>query len=199
MPPILRPVQKQLESDCYGAWDAGALNIMPVAATGFGKTVLVSKLLFDEPGASIAIAHRKELISQMSIALARNGVRHRLVGAKYGSPLMRVITALQVAELGYSYLDQSAKTGVGGVDTIVRMQNDPWFNQVRKGVIDEGHHVLAENKWGKSTKLFPNARWAFPRLPLVELTVRAWAVTLTASRTRSFSRLVCGRLSTWGT
>lgn len=162
MPPILRPVQKQLESDCYGAWDAGALNIMPVAATGFGKTVLVSKLLFDEPGASIAIAHRKELISQMSIALARNGVRHRLVGAKYGSPLMRVITALQVAELGYSYLDQSAKTGVGGVDTIVRMQNDPWFNQVRKGVIDEGHHVLAENKWGKSTKLFPNARWAFP-------------------------------------
>jgi superfamily II DNA or RNA helicase len=135
---------------------------MPVSATGSGKTVLFSKLLFDEPGASIAIAHRQELVSQISVALARNGVRHRLVGAKYGSPLMRVITALHVAELGHSYLDPTAKTGVGGVDTIVRMQNDPWFNQVRKGVIDEGHHVLAENKWGKSTRLFPNARWAFP-------------------------------------
>lgn len=161
MPPVLRPFQKQLETDCYGAWDAGAHNIMPVSATGSGKTVLFSKLLFDEPGASIAIAHRQELVSQISVALARNGVRHRLVGAKYGSPLMRVITALHVAELGNSYLDPTARCGVGGVDTIVRM-HDPWFNQVRKGVIDEGHHVLAENKWGKSTRLFPNARWAFP-------------------------------------
>lgn len=162
MPPVLRPFQKQLESDCYRAWDSGAHNVMPVAATGSGKTVLLSKLLYDEPGASIAIAHRQELVSQISIALARNGVRHRVVGAKKGSSLIRIITALQVAELGYSFLDPTARCGVGGVDTIIKMQNDPWFLQVRKGVIDEGHHVLAANKWGRSTTLFPAARWLFP-------------------------------------
>lgn len=163
MPPKLRPFQSQLESDCYAAWDAGARNIMPVSATGSGKTVVLSKLLYDEPGASIAIAHRQELVSQISVALARNGVRHRVVGAKKGSPLVRVITALQVAELGYSFLDPTAKTGVGGVDTVIRMSSsEPWFQQIRLAVQDEGHHVLKENKWGKVALMFPHARGLFP-------------------------------------
>ena len=162
MPPVLRPFQRQLEADCYAAWNAGAVNVMPVAATGSGKTVVLSKMAYDEPGASIAIAHRQELVSQISIALARNGVRHRVVGAKKGSGLVRVITALQVAELGYSFLDPTAKTGVGGVDTIVRMNSEPWFQQVRLAIQDEGHHVLAANKWGRAAGMFPNARGLFP-------------------------------------
>lgn len=162
MPPVLRPFQRNLESDCYAAWDAGAVNVMPVAATGSGKTVLLSKLLYDESGASIAIAHRQELVGQIAVALARNGVRHRVVGAKKGSPLVRIITALQVAELGYSFIDPTAKTGVGGVDTVIRMTNEPWFAQVRLQVQDEGHHVLKENKWGKVAAMFPRARGLFP-------------------------------------
>lgn len=162
MPPVLRPFQTKLEADCYAAWDAGAVNIMPVSATGSGKTVLLSKLLYDESGASIAIAHRQELVSQIAVALARNGVRHRVVGAKRGSSLTRVITALQVAELGYSFIDPTAKTGVGGIDTIIRMTNDPWFSQIRLAVQDEGHHVLKDNKWGKVAAMFPSARGLFP-------------------------------------
>ena len=162
MPVALRGFQTKLESNIYTAWAAGARNVMPVAATGSGKTVVLSKLLYDEPGASIAIAHRQELVSQISIALARNGVRHRVVGAKKGSSLVRVITTLQVAELGYSYLDPTAKTGVGGVDTIIRMPAEPWFQQIRLSVQDEGHHVLKENKWGKAALMFPNARGLFP-------------------------------------
>jgi DNA repair protein RadD len=162
MPVPLRTFQGKLETNIYSAWGAGAVNVMPVSATGSGKTVVLSKLLYDEPGASIAIAHRQELVSQISIALARNGVRHRVVGAKKGSSLVRVITALQVAELGYSYLDPTAKTGVGGVDTIIRMRAEPWFQQIRLAVQDEGHHVLKENKWGKAAGMFPNARGLFP-------------------------------------
>lgn len=160
MPVPLRSIQIPFERDIYAAWDAGAQNVMGVAATGFGKTVVLSKLLYDEPGASIAVAHRQELVSQISIALARNGVRHRLVGNN--SSLMRVITALQVAEVGYSYLDPTAKTGVGGVDTIVKMPDEPWFRQIRLAIQDEGHHVLKENKWGKAQTKFPNARGLFP-------------------------------------
>ena len=163
MPVNLRPFQAELERRTYEAWNAGARNVMPVAATGSGKTVVLSKILYDEPGASIAIAHRQELVSQISIALARNGVRHRIVGAKKGAGLIRVISALQVAELGYSFFDPNAKTGVGGVDTIIRMDKaDPWFRQVQRGVQDEGHHVLRENKWGLAASMFPNARWLFP-------------------------------------
>lgn len=159
----LRPFQTKLVSDVYQSWNAGNINVMTVAATGSGKTVVLSKLLHDEPGASIAIAHRQELVSQISTALARNGVRHRVVGAKKGSNLVRVISALQVAEHGYSFFDPNAKTGVGGVDTIIRMDAaDPWFRQIRLQVQDEAHHVLRENKWGKVASMFPHARGSFP-------------------------------------
>ena len=163
MPVPLRPFQAALESEIYQAWNNGAVNVMPVAATGSGKTVLLSKILYDEPGASIAIAHRQELVSQISIALARNGVRHRIAGAKKGSNLIRVISALQVAELGYSFFDPNAKTGVGGVDTVIRLDgSDPWFKQVRLVVQDEAHHVLKGNKWGAAAAMFPNARGLYP-------------------------------------
>src|SRR6201996_685456 len=161
MPPTLRPFQERLEKEIYTAWNEGALNVMPVAPTGSGKTVVLSKLLRDEPGHSIAIAHRQELVSQISLALARNGVRHRIVGSRH-SNLTRIITALQVAEFGYSFLDPSARCGVGGVDTVVKMATEPWFKQVRLAVQDEGHHVLKDNKWGRAASLFPNARGLFP-------------------------------------
>ena len=158
--PILREFQNKLVEEIYAAWNAGAVNVMPVAPTGSGKTVVLSHLLRDEPGHSIAIAHRQELVSQISLALARNGVRHRIVGRN--SNLTRVITALQLAELGYSFLDPSAKCGVGGVDTVVKMANESWFKSVRLAVQDEGHHVLRDNKWGRAAGLFPNARGLFP-------------------------------------
>jgi len=163
VPVALRPFQAELERRVYEAWHGGAVNVMPVAATGSGKTVVLSKVLYDEPGASIAIAHRQELVSQISIALARNGVRHRILGAKKGSNLIRVISALQVAELGYSFFDPNAKTGVGGVDTVIRMDpTDPFFMQTRLVVQDEAHHVLKANKWGAAAALFPNARGLLP-------------------------------------
>jgi len=159
----LRPFQAELERRIYEAWGSGARNVMPVSATGSGKTVVLSKILRDETGISAAIAHRQELVSQISIALARNGVRHRILGAKKGSNLTRVISALQVAELGYNYLDPNAKTGVGGVDTVIRMDAaDPFFKQARLIIQDEAHHVLKDNKWGIAASMFPNARSLLP-------------------------------------
>lgn len=160
MPPILRYFQRKMVADTYDAHAAGAQYVTVVAATGSGKTVVISRMMTDEPGASIAIAHRQELVSQISCALARNGLRHRLIGNN--KTLMRVITALQVKECGYSYLDPTAKAGVGGIDTILNIENEPWFNQVRFTVQDEGHHVLRENKWGKGQAKFPNAWGIFP-------------------------------------
>lgn len=156
----LRPFQQKLEADIYAAWERGARNVMPVAATGSGKTVVLSKLLNDESGASIAIAHRQELISQISLAHARNGLRHRLIG----SNMTKIVSALHIAEFGHTgFLNPNAKASVGGVDTIARMSaDDPYFKQVRKFVIDEGHHVLRENKWGKVAAMFPNALGLFP-------------------------------------
>jgi DNA repair protein RadD len=156
----LRGFQKELKADIESAWSNGAVNVMPALATGGGKTVIMSSIIHEESGSSIAIAHRQELVSQISIALARNGVRHRIVGNN--ASLRRIITALQIAELGYSYIDPTARVGVAGVDTLANIENDPWFLQVRLAIQDEGHHVLKDNKWGRAQKKFPNARGLFP-------------------------------------
>jgi superfamily II DNA or RNA helicase len=153
---ILRPFQKQLESDIYSSWARGNRNVMAVSATGSGKTVLFSKLLSDDKTPNVAIAHRQELVSQISIALARNEVRHRIIGSQ---ALVRNCVQGHIAELGYSFYDPSAKTAAAGVDTLIRMDaSDPWFRSVQFWVQDEGHHVLRENKWGAAASMFPNAR-----------------------------------------
>lgn len=162
MPVNLRPFQVTLERNVYAAWRGGARNVMPVSATGSGKTVVLSKIILDNDGASAAIAHRQELVSQMSLALARNGVRHRVLGDRAGN-LAKTCRQIHLAELGYHFVDPNARCGVAGVDSLVRMDaSDPWFRQVTLQVQDEAHHVLRENKWGRAAAMFPNARGLFP-------------------------------------
>lgn len=155
----LRPFQQKLESDIYAAWKAGARNVMPVAATGSGKTVLFSKFLHDYTGHRAAIAHRQELVSQMSITLGRNQVRHNIIAP---DNVRKIIVSLQIAETGTSWYDRNAKCHCAGVDTLIRMPSEPWMQQAGLQVQDEAHHVLRENKWGKAAAMFPNAVGLFP-------------------------------------
>lgn len=161
--PQLRPFQQKLEADIYAAWQGGAVNVMPCAATGSGKTVVLSKCIKDNDAPSVAIAHRQELVSQMSLALARNEVRHRIIGP---DSVQRICRQIHISELGHHYVDPNARAAVAGVDTLVRLVDDAetvrWARGVTLQVQDEGHHVLAANKWGRAAAMFPNARGLFP-------------------------------------
>lgn len=132
---VLRDFQRQLYDDVHAEWARGARNVLAVAPTGSGKTVLFSKIIHDHPGASIAIAHRNELVSQMSMSLARNGVQHRIIGQK---ELIRTCVGLHVSELRRSFYNPDAHHGVAGVDTLVKAKGmDAWFNRVSLWVQDE--------------------------------------------------------------
>lgn len=151
----LRDYQVALEQDIYHAWQ-GHRHVLAVSPTGSGKTVLFSKLLADYTGASCAIAHRQELVSQISLALARNGVRHGVIAPKN---VTRNIVGIHMAELGRSFYDSNARCRVAGVDTLLHMEpTDPWLSQVGLVIQDEAHHVLRVNKWGRAFELFGNAR-----------------------------------------
>ena len=153
---VLRDFQTQLYTDIHAEWNRGHRNVLAVAPTGAGKTTVFAKVIHDHPGASIAIAHRNELVSQMSMALARNGVQHRIIGQK---ELIRTCVGLHVSELRRSFYNPDAHHGVAGVDTLVKAKGmDAWFNRVSLWVNDEIHHQLAGNKWGKAAALFPNAK-----------------------------------------
>lgn len=152
----LRPFQVALDADIDAAWAGGAQNVLAVSPTGSGKTVLFSHKLRQHKGASVAIAHRQELVGQISLALARNGVRHRIIGP--ADLVKRVIVPVHMAELGTCLYDPNAPCAVAGVDTLIRMDPTPWFRQVTKWITDEAHHVLADNKWGQACEMFPNAQ-----------------------------------------
>jgi superfamily II DNA or RNA helicase len=112
----LRPYQQQLADDIHRDWDLGNRNVLGVMPTGAGKTVVLSYIVQNHNGASCVIAHRQELTSQISLALARNGIRHRILGP---TKLIRMIVALHMSEIGLSLYDPSARCAVAGVDTIM--------------------------------------------------------------------------------
>lgn len=151
----LRPYQIDAKQRVYAAWHAGHRNALMVKPTGAGKTRTLAAIVAELSRATCVIAHRQELVSQLSVALAREGVRHGLVAPK---AVQRAIVQLQIEEVGASYFDPTARTKVAGVDTLVRMDAaDPWFAAVGLWVQDEAHHVQEGNKWGKAAAMFPNA------------------------------------------
>lgn len=158
----LRPYQATLKADVHAAWSAGARNVLMRLDTGGGKTIILADLVQEHPGASAVIAHRQELVLQLSVALARAGVRHNIVAAK--ATIAAVIQA-HLAELGRSFYDPGARCVVASVDTLIRATGlEHWFAQVTLWIVDEGHHVVADNKWATVVAKFthPQCRGLLP-------------------------------------
>jgi DNA repair protein RadD len=155
---MLRDVQLEFKNNIYGAWNEGAQYVMGVAPTGFGKTVVMGSVVQDFDAPTCAIAHRQELVSQISLAFNREEVPHGIIAPK---SVIREIIAAQMESHGRSYYNPRAHVRVAGVDSLKLDPTDRWFSQVQLVLQDEGHHVLRENKWGQRMGFFPSARGLF--------------------------------------
>lgn len=152
----LRTYQTKLKQDVHAAWSNGHRNVCAVAPTGSGKTLTMTSLFDDMQVVSVAIAHRQELVGQMSMTFAELGIVHRLIAPK---AVIAFCIAQHVQKFGRSFYHPQSPIGVAGIDTLLRRSDDllQWLNHVRIWDIDECHHVLRDNKWGKGVALFPNA------------------------------------------
>ena len=121
------------------------------------NTVVISEIIRNEKGGSCVIAHRQELVSQISIALAKNDIYHNIVGPV---GVVKMITLMHRSLFGKSFYRPHAKCAVAGIDTLIRRGRDlkNWLPTVKLWINDEAHHLLEENKWGKGVNMFPNAR-----------------------------------------
>lgn len=153
---ILRDYQQALSDDIDEAWQT-ARNVLARLPTGGGKTAIYAHKIEQHRGASCAIAHRQELVGQTAMMLARYGVPHRIVAS---DKVVRNVIRDQHEKLGRSWYSPSAQCAVASVQTLVnrREQLAQWLPQVTLWVIDEAHHVLASNVWGKAAAMFPSAR-----------------------------------------
>lgn len=152
---ILRPYQQTLADEVRGHWEAGARNVLMRLDTGGGKTAILGSLVERHNGASCVIAHRQELVAQLSLTLAKYGVRHDLIAA---DTTRKAIARAHVEELGVCYYQPGARCVVASVDTLIRAKGlENWLVQVTLWICDEGHHLVKDNKWAKAVGQFTNA------------------------------------------
>lgn len=150
---MLRDYQVKQNNEIVNSLRSGNRFVLSVMPTGAGKTVSMSDIFKRHQGYSYSIAHRQELVSQISLAIARCGVPHNIVAPP---AIIRFISLLHIRETKQNFYDQNARMSVAGVDTLLRRQISN-ASQVSLVQIDEAHHVLLANKWGRAITMFPNA------------------------------------------
>lgn len=156
----LRDFQQEVENGVFTSWnEPNVFNVMTVMPTGAGKTVLMGDITAKMNRPTCAIAHRQELVSQVSLALNREKIPHGIIAPK---TVQQQIIRLHHDTHSYSCYKSRSDVRVAGVDSLRDADTkDRWFASVGLTVIDEGHHVLSANKWGKAFTLFPNSRGLF--------------------------------------
>lgn len=182
-----RAYQIKLDADTDVAWSAGHRNIIAVSPTGSGKTKFMGMKARKLTRPGVAIAHRKELVGQISQAMAELGVYHRIIGA---DGTVRNCVQRHINGVGQSYVNPRANFTVASVDTLLNRADDlrQWASEVGLWMIDEAHHVLQCNKWGKAAAMFTNAYG----LGVTATPIRADKKSLHVDQGGMFSAMVLG-------
>lgn len=156
----LRPDQSDLKNRIYRDWQQGARNVLGILSTGGGKSVIMSDIASDFYADGVnqtVIAHRNELVAQMSVHLANRGIIHNAIAS---DSAVSEIRAEHRDKFGKSLINPSSRTTVTSVDTLIARaeKHKQWAKQIGVWYIDEAHHTLKDNKWGKAVSMFTNAR-----------------------------------------
>lgn len=163
MPIVLRPYQEKAKKEIYDAWKAGHKNVLFVLPTGGGKTKtfcsMAIEMALESGGPKMPtgiVVHRKELVQQISLTLAEEGIVHNIIAPR---PVIKGIVAAQRQLLKKQYYDYSASITVISVDTLNAriIQHEKWAKSIKLWITDEAAHVLRENKWGRAIAFFTNA------------------------------------------
>ena len=149
---ILRDYQSEISQKALRA----KANILVQLDTGAGKTPVIAKIASEKK--AVLVAHRTILIKQISKTLAQFDIKHNILAPKY---------TRRLCELEHRKLSKSGMITVDGDVSVVSI--DTLASEIRRGIfsvelspeiilIDEAHHVVKDNKWGKLAALFPNAQ-----------------------------------------
>lgn len=92
------------------------------------------------------------------MALARDGIDHRILAP---DAVSNFIIEKQVKKFNRRFIHPHAPHTVASVDTLLARADSldaKWLREIDLAQTDEGHHCLADNKWGRALNMFPNAQ-----------------------------------------
>lgn len=154
----LRPYQNEIVESIREAYRDGFKCPLLRLDTGGGKTIIFSFIVSEtvnKGGSPWVLAHRRELIAQISLSLALFGVKHRVCA---NASTVRKIRIKHFKSFGKSFVDQTSNVLVGSVQTVKNLLKNPSVPNPSLIIIDEAHHVVEGNQWGAVFDRFPSCR-----------------------------------------
>lgn len=143
----LRDYQHRALDDLDDGWTAGHTCQVLRMGTGTGKSKTAANAVREQTGGSLLMAHRGEIVGQLALALAREGVRHRVIGP---DALTRLCMRMQLDDLGTHLVDGNSARCVASVQSLAALKGEAhYLSQMRLVVADEGHHYVRANAFGK--------------------------------------------------
>lgn len=150
------PYQEDLIQQTFFHYGMGARYVLMTLATGAGKTPTFCFIALRKNVKTLIIVHKEELLLQVSSTLARMGVKHSLICP--GAVAKRCV-GFNTATFNRSFITPESKIYIGSVDTLYsRLRTLKRFlGTVKFWVIDEAHHALEKNTWGRVVAEMKNA------------------------------------------
>jgi len=151
MTPKLRPYQEKLITDVYAEWDAGNQYVVMVSATGSGKSMTLTEIVKRERDRGqyvLVLAHRQELITQLSDTMARMEVHHAIIAARSA---IKFATRLHMENYGSNFYDPNSRVIVASVQSMrpAKVAELAQLGGRLTVVQDEAHHATKKSKtWG---------------------------------------------------
>ena len=147
----MRPYQAKAIQDIHRCWHDGNQFVVLVMPTGSGKSATLCELAKterDDGQVILILAHRKELITQLSHTLARNGLNHNILAAR---KTVKSAHRQQVREFGKSFVTPNSKVFVGSVQSLKpeEIKRFSCYKNKLTMIQDEFHHATKKSKtWG---------------------------------------------------
>lgn len=149
--PTLRPYQQSLVAETYSQWDKGVQFVAMVSATGSGKSMTLTAIVAKERDRGqhvLVLAHRQELITQLSDTMGRMEIRHQVIAA---NKVVRFAAKQSMENHGVNYVDPNARVMVASVQSMreAKIADLAKLGNKLTVVQDEFHHATKKSKtWG---------------------------------------------------